>query len=42
MVEDVATNTRAIGLLFAGSSTDAIANKIDQVLSFLGETMVGQ
>src|SRR5436190_3229602 len=41
MVEDVATNPRAIGLLFAGSSTDAIANPIDQVLSFLGATMVG-
>jgi hypothetical protein len=42
MVEDVATNPRAIGLLFAGSSTDAIANPIGQVLSFLGATMVGQ
>ena len=42
MVEDVATNPRAIGLLFAGSSTDAIANPINQVLSFLGATMVGQ
>ena len=31
MVEDVATNPRAIGLLYAGSSTDAIANPIDQV-----------
>jgi hypothetical protein len=42
MVEDVATTPRAIGLLFAGSSTDAIANPINQVLSFLGATMVGQ
>src|SRR5437899_2260343 len=42
MVEDVATNPRAIGLLFAGSSTDAIANPINQVLSFLSATMVGQ
>jgi hypothetical protein len=42
MVEDVSTNPRAVGLLFAGSSTDAIANPIDQVLSFLGATMVGQ
>ena len=42
MVEDVATNPRAIGLLFAGSSTDAIANPINQVLSFLNATMVGQ
>jgi hypothetical protein len=29
-------------LLFAGSSSDAIANPIDQVLSFLGATLVGQ
>ena len=41
MVQDVATNARAIGLLFAGSSTSAIANPIGQVLSFLGATMVG-
>jgi FG-GAP repeat len=41
MVEDVATNPRAIGLLFAGSSTTAIANPINQVLAFLGATMVG-
>ena len=41
LVEDVATNPRAIGLLFASSSTDAIANPIDEVLSFLGATMVG-
>jgi hypothetical protein len=41
MVEDVATNPRAVGLLFAGSSTSAIANPINQVLSFLGATMVG-
>jgi hypothetical protein len=42
MVEDVATNPHAVGLLFAGSSVDAIANPIQQVLSFLGATMVGQ
>lgn len=42
MVEDVSTNPRAIGLLFAGSSTTAIANPIGQVLSFFGATMVGQ
>ncbi len=42
MVEDVATNPHAVGLLFAGSSTDAIANPIQQVLSFLGASMVGQ
>ncbi|HEV2842155.1 MAG TPA: hypothetical protein VGW39_12590 [Chthoniobacterales bacterium] len=41
MVQDVATNPRAIGLLFAGSSSTAIANPIGQVLSFLGATMVG-
>src|SRR6266487_1252912 len=41
MVQDVATNPRAVGLLFAGSSTSAIANPINQVLSFLGATMVG-
>jgi hypothetical protein len=41
MVEDVTTNARAVGLLFAGSSTSAIANPIGQVLSFLGATMVG-
>jgi hypothetical protein len=41
MVEDVGTNPRAVGLLFAGSSTSAIANPIGQVLSFLGATMVG-
>jgi hypothetical protein len=41
LVEDVVTNPRAIGLLFAGSSTDAIANPINEVLAFLGATMVG-
>lgn len=41
MVEDVATNPRAVGLLYAGSSTSAIANPIGQILSFLGATMVG-
>jgi FG-GAP-like repeat len=41
MVEDVVTNPHAVGLLFAGSSTDAIANPIGQVLTFLGATMVG-
>src|SRR5438876_3360689 len=41
MVQDVATNPRAVGLLFAGSSTSAIANPISQVLTFLGATMVG-
>jgi hypothetical protein len=41
MVEDVTTNPRAVGLLYAGSSSTAIANPIGQVLSFLGATMVG-
>ena len=42
MVEDVATNPHPIGLLYAGSSTDAIANPINEVLSFLGAPLVGQ
>jgi hypothetical protein len=41
MVEDVTTNPRAVGLLFAGSSSTAIANPIREVLNFLGATMVG-
>jgi hypothetical protein len=41
MVEDVTTNPRAVGLLFAGSSTVAIANPIGQVLSFLGGKLGG-
>lgn len=41
MVEDVSTNARSVGLLFAGSSSIAIANPINQVLSFFGATMVG-
>jgi len=41
MVEDVSTNPRAVGLLYAGSSSTAVANPIGQVLSFLGATMVG-
>lgn len=42
MVQDVTTNPRAVGLLYAGSSTSAIANPINEVLSFLGASMVGQ
>jgi hypothetical protein len=42
MVEDVATNPRAVGLLFAGSSSLAVANPIGDVLNFLGASMVGQ
>jgi hypothetical protein len=41
MVEDVATNPRAVGLLYAGSSTTAVAQPINSVLSFFGVTMVG-
>jgi hypothetical protein len=42
LVQDVSTNPRAIGLLFAGNSTLAFANPISQVLNFLGATMVGK
>jgi hypothetical protein len=42
IVEDVAINPRAIGLLFAGNSTSAVANPIGEVLGFLGATMVGE
>jgi len=48
MVQDVASNPKAIGLLYAGSSQVAVANPISQVLSFVGTalggtaTMVGQ
>ncbi len=41
MVEDITTDPRAVGLLFAGSNTFAVANPIDEVLGFLGATMVG-
>jgi len=41
MVEDVSTNPRAVGLLFAGSSSLAVANPIDEVLTHLGAAMVG-
>lgn len=42
MVEDVLTNPRAVGLLFAGGKTTAVANPIDDVLRFFGATMVGK
>jgi hypothetical protein len=42
MVEDVDPNPRAVGLLFAGSSTLAVANPIDEILDFFGATMVGE
>ena len=41
MVEDVVANPRAVGLLFAGSSTTAIANPIGHVLNAFGVSMVG-
>ncbi|MCK5087772.1 MAG: hypothetical protein KAQ90_09640 [Melioribacteraceae bacterium] len=41
MVEKVDSNPRAVGLLFAGSSVTAVANPIDEVLSFFGASMVG-
>ncbi len=41
MVEDVTTNPRAVGLLFAGGGGIAVANPIGDVLSHLGATMVG-
>jgi hypothetical protein len=42
MVEDVTTNPRAVGLLFAGSSSTAVANPINDDLAHLGASMVGQ
>lgn len=41
MVENVSTNPRAVGLLYAGSSTSAIANPINEVLTFLGSKLGG-
>lgn len=35
------THVRAVGLLFAGSTSFTVANPIDEVLSFLGASMVG-
>ena len=42
MVQDVSTNPKAVGLLFAGSNTHAVANPIDEILNFFSATMVGQ
>jgi len=42
MVQDVSTNPKAIGLLFAGGNNIAVANPINEVLSALNVTMVGQ
>ena len=41
MVEDVTTNPRAVGLLYAGSSSIAVANPIGHVLNHYNATMVG-
>lgn len=41
MVENKATNPRAVGLLYAGSSTSAIANPINEVLNFVGSKLGG-
>ena len=41
MVEDVNNAPRAVGLLFAGSSSIAVANPIDDVLNHFNVTMVG-
>lgn len=41
MVEDAALNPRAVGLLYAGSSTIAVANPIDDVLNYFNVSMVG-
>lgn len=41
MVEDVTSGARAVGLLFAGSTSYGFANPIGQVLSFLNASMVG-
>ena len=41
MVEDVDASPRAVGLLFAGSSTSAAANPIDEVLQFVSGKMSG-
>ena len=41
MVENAGSKPRAVGLLFAGSSSVAVANSIDEVLQFFGVSMVG-
>jgi hypothetical protein len=42
MVEDVKSNPHPVGLLFAGSSTLAVANPIGDVLTYFGAVMVGK
>jgi hypothetical protein len=41
LVEDVATNPRAVGLLYAGGGGVAVANPIQDVLNELGVELVG-
>ncbi|MHC4753796.1 MAG: carboxypeptidase regulatory-like domain-containing protein [Planctomycetota bacterium] len=41
IVEDAAVSPRAVGLLFAGSSTVTVANPIDAVLNAFGVVMAG-
>lgn len=41
MVQNVATNPRAVGLLYAGGSSVAIANPIQDVLDAFGVALVG-
>lgn len=41
MFEDVTVNPRAVGLLYAGSSSVAVANPIGDVLDYFNVTMVG-
>jgi hypothetical protein len=41
LVQDVASKPKAIGLLYAGSSTTAIANPIGDVLTFVGGKLGG-
>jgi hypothetical protein len=41
LVEDVAATPRAVGLLYAGSSTTAIANPIAEVLQYVGGMLGG-
>lgn len=41
LVEDVVSNPRSVGLLYAGSTTTAIANPIGEVLGFIGSRLGG-
>jgi len=41
LLQNITTNPRPVGLLYAGSSTSAIANPIGQVLSYVGSRLGG-